>query len=86
MRCRYATVPAENLHLVPESVTDGEACFVEPLAAACRIVEQQVRPGLAPPGQRCSAAPIHSSHISLHVCHAARLPSIMSSCMHGLSV
>ena len=32
----------DNLHLVPESVTDQEACFVEPLAAACRIAEQQV--------------------------------------------
>lgn len=35
-------MPAENLHVVPDSVTDREACFAEPLAAACRIVEQQV--------------------------------------------
>lgn len=25
---------------VPESLTDQEACFAEPLAAACRIIEQ----------------------------------------------
>ena len=39
---RYATVPVENLHRVPDNVTDQEACFTEPLAAACRIVEQKV--------------------------------------------
>jgi hypothetical protein len=31
-----------NLHIVPADVTDREACFAEPLAAACRIREQQV--------------------------------------------
>ncbi len=36
-------MPVENLHCVPDNVTDQEACFTEPLAAACRIVEQQVR-------------------------------------------
>jgi len=39
----YCTLPAANLHLVPVNVTDKEACFAEPLAAACRIVEQQVQ-------------------------------------------
>ncbi|GAB4815433.1 hypothetical protein N2152v2_002479 [Parachlorella kessleri] len=38
----YCTLPAENLLVVPEELTDQEACFAEPLAAACRIVEQQV--------------------------------------------
>ena len=42
VKIRFATVPVENLHVVPESVTDREAVFAEPLAAACRIVEQQV--------------------------------------------
>lgn len=36
-------LPAENLFQVPQDVTDKEAAFAEPLAAACRIVEQQVR-------------------------------------------
>ena len=36
-------MPVENLHRIPDNVTDQEACFTEPLAAACRIVEQQVR-------------------------------------------
>lgn len=36
----YLTVPARNLHFVPEGVADEEAVFAEPLAAACRILEQ----------------------------------------------
>ena len=36
----FFSLPEENLHLVPESVTDEEAVFVEPLAAALRILEQ----------------------------------------------
>lgn len=42
------TVPLENLHPVPANVSDEEAVFVEPLAAAIRIVEQ-LSP---PPGTR----------------------------------
>ncbi len=38
----YLTLPASNLHVVPDGLTDQEACFAEPLAAACRIAEQQV--------------------------------------------
>lgn len=36
----YITLPVGNLHVVPESLTDAEATFCEPLAAACRILEQ----------------------------------------------
>lgn len=36
----HLTLPLENLHLVPDSVTDERAVFVEPLAAACEILEQ----------------------------------------------
>ena len=36
----YLALPLENLHLVPESVMDEEAVFVEPLAAACEILDQ----------------------------------------------
>lgn len=38
----YCCLPAENLHLVPKSISDMEACFAEPLAAACRITEQRL--------------------------------------------
>lgn len=33
-------IPDRNLHLVPDHVSDDEAVFVEPIAAACRIPEQ----------------------------------------------
>jgi len=36
----YLALPLENLHRVPDSVTDEQAVFVEPLAAACEILEQ----------------------------------------------
>jgi len=36
----YLTLPAENLHEVPDNITDEEAVFTEPLAAAFEIVEQ----------------------------------------------
>jgi threonine dehydrogenase-like Zn-dependent dehydrogenase len=36
----YLTLPARNLHLVPDDVSDEVAVFAEPLAAACRIPEQ----------------------------------------------
>lgn len=40
---QWCRLPAENLFEVPDSITDKEAAFAEPLAAACRVVEQQVR-------------------------------------------
>jgi threonine dehydrogenase-like Zn-dependent dehydrogenase len=41
----YVNLPLENLHLVPDSVSDEEAVFVEPLAAALEIQQQvQIRP------------------------------------------
>ncbi len=36
----YLALPLENLHVVPNSVSDEQAAFVEPLAAACEILEQ----------------------------------------------
>jgi alcohol dehydrogenase len=36
----YLTLPLENLHVVPSSVSDEQAVFVEPLAAACEILDQ----------------------------------------------
>lgn len=41
----FLTLPTRNLHPVPASVTDAQAVFVEPLAAACEITERvHVRP------------------------------------------
>lgn len=36
----FVTLPMENLHIVPDNVPDAAAVFVEPLAAAYRILEQ----------------------------------------------
>lgn len=36
----YLALPLENLDAVPDSVRDDQAVFVEPLAAACEILEQ----------------------------------------------
>lgn len=44
----YTVLPADNLHLVPPELPDTEAVFTEPLAAACRILEQ-VDPGTRGP-------------------------------------
>ena len=36
----YLSLPEKNLHLIPDSVTDQQAVFIEPLAAAFEIKEQ----------------------------------------------
>lgn len=36
----YLALPLENLHVVTDSISDEQAVFVEPLAAACEILEQ----------------------------------------------
>jgi alcohol dehydrogenase len=36
----FLTLPEANLRVVPDHVTDEQAVFVEPLAAACEILEQ----------------------------------------------
>jgi len=39
---QYLTLPVANLHIVPDAIPDEVAVFTEPLAAACRIVEQGI--------------------------------------------
>lgn len=36
----YVMVPIRNLHRVPDSVTDMDAVFTEPLAAACSVLDE----------------------------------------------
>ncbi|MCE5281276.1 MAG: alcohol dehydrogenase catalytic domain-containing protein [Deltaproteobacteria bacterium] len=36
----FCVIPAENLFAVPEEITDERAVLIEPLAAACEILEQ----------------------------------------------
>jgi threonine dehydrogenase-like Zn-dependent dehydrogenase len=43
----YLTLPINNIYIVPAGVADEEAVFVEPLAAACEILDQvAVAPGM----------------------------------------
>ncbi len=39
---QYVTLPVKNLHEIPDGLTDEEAVFTEPLAAAFEILEQVV--------------------------------------------
>ncbi len=36
----YLALPLKNLHAVPKNVSDTKAVFIEPLAAACQILDQ----------------------------------------------
>ncbi len=36
----FVSVPARNVHVLPDAVTDEEAIFVEPLASAMQVVRQ----------------------------------------------
>lgn len=36
----FLALPLENLHPIPDSISDEQAVFVEPLAAACEILDQ----------------------------------------------
>lgn len=36
----YLTIPAKNLHILPDSVSEQEGVFTEPLAAALDVLEQ----------------------------------------------
>jgi len=36
----FLTLPLENLHAIPNTISDEEAVFIEPLAAACEILAQ----------------------------------------------
>lgn len=41
----YLTLPTRNLHRVPDAVSDAQAVFAEPLAAACEITDRvHIRP------------------------------------------
>ena len=44
----FLTLPETNLHVLPDGISDEQAVFIEPLAAACEILEQAA----IPPGAR----------------------------------
>ena len=40
----FLTLPEVNLHILPDSISIEEAVFIEPLAAACELLDQAVIP------------------------------------------
>jgi alcohol dehydrogenase len=40
----YFTLPERNLHVIPEEIPSERAVFIEPLAAACEILDQAAIP------------------------------------------
>ena len=54
-------VPERNLHEVSDSITDEEAVFIEPLAAACQVIKQ------VPVEPRMSVAVVGSGRLGLLV-------------------
>ena len=36
----FLTLPEQNLHVLPDAISNEQAVFVEPLAAACEILDQ----------------------------------------------
>ncbi|HEU4786916.1 MAG TPA: alcohol dehydrogenase catalytic domain-containing protein [Gemmatimonadaceae bacterium] len=63
----YLSLPTCNLHAVPDSIDDITAVFVEPGAAACRVVEQVA----IAPGQR--AAVVGAGRLGLLVAQVLRV-------------
>ncbi|MBX7219224.1 MAG: alcohol dehydrogenase catalytic domain-containing protein [Blastocatellia bacterium] len=38
----FVSLPIRNLHLVPDGITDRQAVFLEPLAAACHVLDHHL--------------------------------------------
>ncbi len=74
----YLSLPSSNLHILPTSLDDVTAVFVEPTAAACRVVEQvRVEPGTR-------AAVVGAGRLGLLVAqvlreHGAQLTAVVRS-------
>jgi threonine dehydrogenase-like Zn-dependent dehydrogenase len=72
----YLSLPRRNLHRIPASIDDVTAVFIEPTAAACRVVEQvAIEPGMC-------AAVVGAGRLGLLVAqvlraHGARLTVVV---------
>jgi threonine dehydrogenase-like Zn-dependent dehydrogenase len=63
----YLTLPVQNLHLLPDSISDDQGVFVEPVAAALEINEQiQIEPD-------CHIAVVGDGKLGLLICQTLRL-------------
>ena len=75
-------MPARNLHVVQDCVTDAEACFAEPLAAALRIIEQQLCNG---EGQRIAVLGDGKLGLLITAALTATMPSQQSKSKAGMT-
>ena len=90
----YLTLPVENLHPIPDMLTDDQAVFVEPLAAACEILQQvHLRPtdrvivvGDGKLGLLCAQVlSLTGCHLTVLGRHAAKLDTLCAM-RHGIRV
>lgn len=86
------TLPDRNLHLIPSGISDEEAVLIEPLAAACEILDQVALPlgeavavlgdgklGLLIAQVLCA----HGSQVTVFGHHASKLAIVAA---HGIAV
>ena len=79
----YFTLPEGNLHLLPDSIPDQEAVFIEPLAAACEVLDQVTIPS----GEEVAVLgggklgtliarvlEVHGAHVTVFGRHTAKPP------------
>jgi len=90
----YLTLPVGNLHPIPDVVTDDQAVFVEPLAAACEILQQvHLRPtdrvvvvGDGKLGLLCAQVlSLTGCHLTVLGRHAGKLDTLCAT-RHGIRV
>jgi alcohol dehydrogenase len=62
----YLSLPPENLHALPDTIDDLTAVFIEPVAAACRVVEQ------VPIGTETRAAVVGAGRLGLLIAQVLR--------------
>jgi threonine dehydrogenase-like Zn-dependent dehydrogenase len=75
LMAEYCMVPLDNCIIVPDSVSDTEAVFSEPLAAAYRVVEQNA---VNPDNDGERIAVIGDGKLGLLIAHVL----VMSGCKH----
>lgn len=70
----YLSLPSSNLHVIPDSISDEQAVFIEPLAAAFEILEQvDVRP-------EWRVAIVGDGRLAQLVCRVLHLPCSDVTC------
>lgn len=89
----FLQLPSLNLFLVPDSVTDEQAIFAEPLAAACGILEQvEIGPdtrvtivGDGKLGLLCAKClSLYSDNVTLIGKHTSKIEKVRDSGVEGI--